>query len=138
VRQFALFIEGDRQTWYFQGMNQEIPMNESCKLSEKHCIPCKGGVPPLKAEEIRRLSSQLEKGWTVVNNHHLEREYTFPDFQTALDFTNHIGRIAEEEAHHPDIALSWGRVKITLWTHKIDGLSESDFILAAKCDKLNK
>jgi 4a-hydroxytetrahydrobiopterin dehydratase len=73
--------------------------------------------------------------WTVVHTHHLEREYKFPDFKTALDFTNKVGAIAEEQGHHPDIYVAWGKVRVTIWTHKIDGLTESDFILAAKIDK---
>lgn len=111
-------------------------MNQSCKLSDKHCIPCQGGMPPLKGEELHRLVSQLDGGWKVVDEHHLKKEFLFPDFQTALDFTNKIGALAEDEGHHPDIYLAWGKVIITLWTHKIDGLSESDFILAAKCNNI--
>lgn len=104
-------------------------------LSEKHCIPCKGGVPPLKGEELQVLYRQLANGWKIVDEHHLEKEYVFKNFRDGLAFVNRIGEIAEQEGHHPDLALSWGKVKITTWTHKIDGLSESDFILAAKCDK---
>ncbi|MBW3564810.1 MAG: 4a-hydroxytetrahydrobiopterin dehydratase [Acidobacteria bacterium] len=104
-------------------------------LAEKHCIPCRGGVPVLTAEEIAPLLEQLEAGWTVIDDHHLEKEWVFSDFATALAFTNRAGAIAEEEGHHPDIELGWGRVKVTIWTHKIDGLTESDFILAAKIDK---
>ena len=105
-------------------------------LAEKTCVPCRGGIPPLSAEEIRPLQAQV-KDWTVVHNHHLEREYKFPDFKTALDFTNKVGAIAEEQGHHPDIYVAWGKVRVTIWTHKIDGLTESDFILAAKIDKGN-
>jgi 4a-hydroxytetrahydrobiopterin dehydratase len=103
-------------------------------LADKTCVPCRGGIPPLSAEEIWPLQAQV-KDWTVVNNHHLEREYTFPDFKTALAFTNKVGAIAEEQGHHPDIFVAWGKVRVTIWTHKIDGLTESDFILAAKIDK---
>lgn len=106
----------------------------SCKLSNKKCIPCHGGMPPLQEEELRRLLPLLDKGWKLIHDHHLEKEYVFKNFQEALDFTNRVGAIAEEEGHHPDILLTYGKVKIQLWTHKIDGLSESDFILAAKCD----
>jgi len=105
------------------------------KLAEKTCIPCRGGVPPLTPDEIRPLLEQV-RDWTVVNNHHIEREFKFRDFKTALDFVNKIGAIAEEQAHHPDIALAWGKVGVRIWTHKIDGLTESDFILAAKIDRL--
>ncbi len=111
-------------------------MDQQCELSKKNCIPCKGGVPPLKGDELKKLFTQLKNGWKIVNEHHLEKEYTFPNFQKALDFTNKVGAIAESEGHHPDIHLSWGKVKIILWTHKIDGLTESDFILAAKCDEI--
>ncbi|MBX9745176.1 MAG: 4a-hydroxytetrahydrobiopterin dehydratase [Chlamydiales bacterium] len=111
-------------------------MNSHCDLSKKHCIPCKGEIPPLKGEPLLQLLRQLDEGWKVSDEHHLEKDYLFKNFQEALDFTNNIGKIAEQERHHPDIFLSYGKVKIQLWTHKIDGLSESDFILAAKYDKL--
>lgn len=106
------------------------------ELAKKHCVPCRGGLPPLKGSEIDPLRKQLEGGWRVVGEHHLEREFTFKDFREAISFTNKVGGLAEEEGHHPDIYLAWGKVKITLWTHKIDGLSESDFILASKIDLL--
>jgi len=104
-------------------------------ISEKSCVPCKGGVPPLDEAEIARLAPSLTPEWKVIANHHLEREYPFPDFKTALEFTNRIGAIAEAEGHHPDIHLAWGSVKLEIWSHKIDGLTESDFILAAKIEK---
>ena len=103
-------------------------------LASKDCVPCKGGVPPLAGAELEALEKQLDPGWQVVDGHHLEKEYRFPDFRTALAFTNRVGELAEAEGHHPDLFLAWGRVRITLWTHKIDGLTESDFILAAKAD----
>jgi len=105
------------------------------ELAEKQCVPCRGGVPPLKGAELESLARQVP-GWNVVNEHHLTRSYTFPDFRTALDFVNRVGEIAEKEGHHPDIFLAWGKVDITIWTHKIDGLTESDFILAAKIERL--
>jgi 4a-hydroxytetrahydrobiopterin dehydratase len=105
------------------------------ELAEKSCIPCRGGIPPLTAEEIRPLEAQVRE-WTVVNRHHLERKFTFSDFKTALDFVNKVGALAENQGHHPDILLAWGKVGITIWTHKIDGLTESDFILAAKIDRI--
>ena len=108
----------------------------NCDLSKKHCVPCKGGVLPLKGEPLAKLQRELGGGWTVIDEHHLEKSYAFKDFREALAFTNKVGALAEEEGHHPDIHLSWGKVKIQLWTHKIDGLTESDFILAAKCDAL--
>ena len=105
-------------------------------LADKHCIPCEGGVPPLTAEQIEALRPQLEAAWRVVDGHHLEREFDYDDFAKALAFTNAVGELAEEEGHHPDIFLAWGKVKLTIFTHKIDGLSEADFILAAKVDRL--
>jgi 4a-hydroxytetrahydrobiopterin dehydratase len=104
-------------------------------LSEKHCVPCRGGVSPLQGEELERLERQLP-GWQVVGGHHLLKSFTFPDFRTALDFVDKAGAIAEEQGHHPDLLLSWGKVEVKTWTHKIDGLTESDFILAAKIDLL--
>ena len=105
-------------------------------LAARQCVPCKGGVPPLKGTQLRTLYEQLDKGWKVIDDHHLEKEYRFANFREALDFTNQVGELAEEQGHHPDIELSWGRVKLLVWTHKIDGLSESDFIWAAKADRL--
>lgn len=104
------------------------------ELAQKSCVPCRGGVPPLSGEELRRLEQQLP-AWKVVDGHHLRREYRFADFATALAFVNRIGAIAEHEGHHPDIELGWGRVAVTTFTHKIDGLTESDFILAAKIEQ---
>ncbi len=104
-------------------------------LAQKTCIPCSGGVPALKGEALKDLQKQLQEDWRVVNEHHLQREYQFEDFRQALAFTNRIGEIAETENHHPDIYLGWGRVEVKIYTHKIDGLTESDFILAAKFDE---
>jgi 4a-hydroxytetrahydrobiopterin dehydratase len=104
-------------------------------LAAKQCVACRGGVPPLKGEALETLRRQLPQ-WTVIDEHHLTREFAFPDFRKALDFTVKVGELAEEQWHHPDILLSWGKVAITIWTHKIDGLTESDFILAAKIDQL--
>ena len=105
-------------------------------LHEKKCIPCEGGVPPLNSEEIKPLISQLGDGWEVVEQHHLQRTWGFEDFATALQFVNDAGEICEQEFHHADFELGWGRVKVMIWTHKIDGLTESDFILASKMDQL--
>ena len=104
-------------------------------LANKHCVPCRGGVPPLAGAALDDLKAQLV-GWEVVREHHLEKTFTFPDFQKALVFVNRAGAIAEQEGHHPDFHLSWGKVGVELWTHKIDGLTESDFILAAKIDQI--
>jgi 4a-hydroxytetrahydrobiopterin dehydratase len=105
------------------------------ELAAKQCVPCKGGTPPLAGKELEELLAQLgPNGWRVVDGHHLEKSYKFPDFVQALAFVNRVGAVAEEQGHHPDIALGWGKVTITTWTHKIDGLTESDFVLAAKAD----
>jgi 4a-hydroxytetrahydrobiopterin dehydratase len=108
-------------------------MNE---LASKECVPCKGGVPPLKADALKELHKKLGNGWQVINEHHLEKEFSFKNFRDALAFTNKVGELAEKNNHHPDIFLTWGKVKTTLWTHKIDGLTESDFVLAAKIEEL--
>ncbi|HEY0590532.1 MAG TPA: 4a-hydroxytetrahydrobiopterin dehydratase [Thermoanaerobaculia bacterium] len=104
-------------------------------LASLKCIPCRGGVPPMQEPDISRYQERLGGGWEVVRGHHLRKELRFRDFAEALAFTNRVGAIAEEQGHHPDIELSWGKVVVTIWTHKIDGLTESDFVLAAKIDK---
>jgi 4a-hydroxytetrahydrobiopterin dehydratase len=106
-------------------------------LAEKHCVPCRGGVPPLSGEELEKMMAQVP-GWDVVDGHHLNRTFVFPDFRTALDFVNRVGAVAEQEGHHPDLYLAWGKVGVKIWTHKIDGLTESDFILAAKIESLHQ
>lgn len=104
-------------------------------LADKSCIPCRGGVPRLSASEIAGLRSQVPD-WDVVDEHHLVRLFKFPDFRSALGFVNKVGELAEEQGHHPDILLGWGKAEITTWTHAVNGLTESDFILAAKIDRL--
>ena len=104
-------------------------------LAKKTCIPCKGGVPPLKGTKLDELLEKLKNDWKIIKEHHLEKEYSFKNFKEALSFTNKVGELAENQSHHPDIFLAWGKVKLTIWTHKIDGLTESDFIFAAKADK---
>ena len=105
-------------------------------LAQQECIPCEGGVPALQGDEIVRYQKQLASDWQVIDAHHLLKEYQFKNFVEALAFTNQVGQVAEAEGHHPDIALAWGKVGIKIWTHKIDGLSVSDFILAAKIDRI--
>ena len=105
-------------------------------LIKKNCIPCKKGTPSLKGTDLIKYFKELATGWQVIAEHHIEKTYLFKNFQEALLFTNKVGALAEEEGHHPDIYLSYGKVEIKLYTHKIDGLSENDFILATKCDKL--
>ena len=107
------------------------------ELAAKTCVPCRGGVPPLKGEELANLQRQVE-GWDVIEEHHITKTFHFPDFRKALAFVNKVGDLAEEQGHHPDIYLTWGKVEIKTWTHKIDGLTESDFILAAKIDELGR
>jgi 4a-hydroxytetrahydrobiopterin dehydratase len=106
------------------------------ELASKKCVPCKGGVAPLEGDELQALHAKLGRGWKIVGEHHLVKDYRFSNFREALDFTNRVGEMAEEEGHHPDIELSWGKVRLLVWTHKIDGLTESDFIWAAKADQL--
>ncbi len=104
-------------------------------LARKECVPCKGEVPPLKGDELNRLSEQVE-GWDVIEEHHLSKTYKFHNFLKALEFVNKVGSISEQQGHHPNIFLTWGKARIETWTHKIDGLTESDFILAAKIDEI--
>lgn len=103
-------------------------------LANKKCVPCTVGTPPLKGKELQTYFQQLEDGWELIEEKRIEKTYKFKDFKGALAFVNDLGKIAEEEGHHPDIELAWGKVKVILWTHKIHGLSESDFVMAAKCD----
>ena len=104
-------------------------------LAEKSCVPCKGGTPPLKGKALADLHREIPE-WEVVNEHHIKRTFKFPDFVKALAFVNKVGEIAEKEGHHPDILLGWGKAEVTTWTHSVDGLTESDFILAAKVDRI--
>ncbi len=111
-------------------------MGGNRELAARECVPCKGGVPPLKGEEIGALLQRIGGGWQVIDEHHLEKEFRFKDFRQALDFTNRVGTMAEEQFHHPDLYLAWGCVRVVIWTHKIDGLTESDFVFAAKTEEL--
>ena len=104
------------------------------QLTQKSCVPCEGGVDPIKGEKLREYSQFIDEDWSIVEEHHLIREFEFEDFRGALAFTNRVGELAEEEGHHPDILLSYGKAVVTIWTHAIDGISENDFILAAKID----
>jgi 4a-hydroxytetrahydrobiopterin dehydratase len=110
----------------------------SAALANEKCIPCQGGVPRLKGSELAALHRELGGNWQVVDEHHLKKEFGFRDFAEALAFTNRIGAVAEKEGHHPDILLAWGKVGVTIWTHKIDGLTRSDFVLAAKIETLQR
>ncbi len=110
-------------------------MTTMCDLADGHCVPCCGGVPPLTGEALDGFMQRLGDDWTLVDAHHLERAYAFKDFRSALAFTNAVGAIAEAEGHHPELVTTWGRVTVRIWTHKVDGLTTSDFVLAAKADR---
>ncbi len=105
------------------------------ELASKNCVPCRGGVPPLKGEPLASLQKQVP-GWNVIEEHHITKTFKFPNFRKALEFVNRVGELAEQQGHHPDIFLTWGKAEITLWTHAINGLTESDFIMAAKIDQV--
>ena len=104
-------------------------------LSVKKCEPCKGGIPKLTGDEAKVYLTGISN-WSLTEDHHIEKTFLFPDFKHALQFVNQVGEISEEENHHPEMILSWGKVIVSIWTHKIDGLHENDFILAAKIDEL--
>jgi 4a-hydroxytetrahydrobiopterin dehydratase len=104
-------------------------------LSARKCEPCQGNIPALEMSKQIELLSQLNN-WEIINSHHLSKNLTFPNFLTALEFVNKVGLLAEQQGHHPDIYLTWGKLRIEIWTHKIDGLTEADFILAAKIDQI--
>lgn len=106
------------------------------RLAGLRCVPCRGDTPPLHGDALEALIGELGGDWRVVEGHHLEKEYRFANFREALAFTNAVGALAEEQDHHPDIHLAWGRVRLEIWTHRIGGLTESDFVLAAKADAL--
>ena len=104
-------------------------------LAAKTCVPCRGDVPPLKGKELSSLAAQVPE-WEVVEEHHLRRRFRFKNFRESLGFVNRVGELAEEQGHHPDVTFGWGYAEVTVWTHKIDGLTESDFVFAAKVDAL--
>ena len=104
------------------------------ELASKNCVPCKGGVPPLAGKELEALAKQVPE-WKVLDGHHITRAFKFKNFVDALAFVNKVGALAEQQGHHPDIFLAWGKAEVTTWTHSINGLTESDFILAAKIDQ---
>jgi len=108
----------------------------ACRLADRDCVPCKGGIPPLTGAALAALVRELNHGWEAADEQHLTKEFRFKNFRAALDFTNAIGELAEKVGHHPELQLGWGHVRVELWTHKIDGLSEADFVLAAKIEAL--
>jgi 4a-hydroxytetrahydrobiopterin dehydratase len=105
-------------------------------LAERHCVPCEGGTPALTAEQVEPLLAEVA-GWTLLDGKKLTRTFRFPDFVGAVAFVNELTPVAEAEGHHPDLTVKWGEVGVELWTHSIGGLSENDFILAAKIDRLS-
>ena len=114
----------------------QVSRTKECPLKQRRCVPCQAGVKPLKGVSVTRLLEQLHDGWAVVDGHHLEKGFAFKDFRGALAFVNGVGELAEAQGHHPSIYLEWGHVRVTIWTHKIDGLTENDFIFAAKTDAI--
>jgi 4a-hydroxytetrahydrobiopterin dehydratase len=127
VEAFRHRVDRDAFAAYIGGVRLE-----RSALANEKCVPCRGGVPALHGEALQALARELGGGWEIIDEHHLEKTFMFPDFAQALAFTNRVGAIAEEQGHHPDIYLAWGKVRVTIWTHKIDGLTRSDFVLAAK------
>lgn len=105
------------------------------ELADRKCVPCRGGVPPLESDRISVLLGQLGDDWTLNEHGHLERTWKFADFAGALAFANSVGAIADAEDHHPDIYLRWGACRVEIWTHKIGGLTDSDFYFAAKVSR---
>ncbi len=109
---------------------------DSNELQSKSCVPCRGGVAPLTEEEARRTSEAVPAWALLQNATRLVRRFEFRDFKAAMEFINRVADLAEEEGHHPDFEIHWNKVELTLWTHKIGGLHENDFIMAAKIDRL--
>jgi 4a-hydroxytetrahydrobiopterin dehydratase len=105
-------------------------------LADKNCTPCRAGAVPLAGIALDTLLAELDGGWAVVDEHHLSKSFALADFAEGLALVNQIGEIAEEQAHHPDLYLAWGQVRVDVWSHSIDGLTESDFILCAKIDRM--
>lgn len=109
----------------------------SSQLAKKECKPCDGGTPALKGEALKQMQSSLGGNWKVLDEQRLEKQFKFPDFRHALEFVNRVGEVAEEQNHHPDIYFTYGAARIQIWTHSVQGLTESDFVLAAKIDELD-
>lgn len=107
-------------------------------LAQRHCEPCHGGTPRIQGAELQRFMDRLGPPWELRDGHHLEGDFSFSDFMGALRFTNRLGALAEAEGHHPEVTVTWGRATVRIWTHAIDGLSENDFILAAKAGGLGE
>jgi len=105
-------------------------------LSNKKCTPCEGDVPPLSAGQVKEYKKYIKDDWAVSEDNKLSKEYLFVNYRHTMDFVNNVAKLAEKEGHHPVMHIFYSRVTIELWTHAINGLSENDFILAAKIDKL--
>src|SRR3989344_7962667 len=106
-------------------------------LSDKKCVACEGGTPPLEAEKVKECMAELAGGWDIIDGKKIKKEFKFEDFKEAMAFVNKVAEIAESEGHHPDIHIFYNKVEIELWTHAVGGLSENDFIMAAKIDGLD-
>ena len=104
-------------------------------LADKNCVPSRNNTPPMNKEKAHEMLGQLDGGWNLPRDGHIEKRYKFNNFARALDFANKIGAIAETQDHHPDLYLAWGKCRVEIWTHLINGLTESDFVLAAKSDR---
>ena len=104
-------------------------------LADQKCVPCRGGVPPMEPARADALLRELDEGWRLNAEGHLEREYRVRDFAEAMALANKVAEVAEQEGHHPDLRIAWGRCAVEIWTHKIKGLTESDFFFAAKADR---
>jgi 4a-hydroxytetrahydrobiopterin dehydratase len=104
-------------------------------LADQSCVPCRGGVPPMDETRAKEFLRELEDGWRLNTGGHLEREYRLQNFMDAMDLANKLADVAEQEGHHPDLYIAWGKCKVEIWTHKIKGLTESDFYFAAKADR---
>lgn len=105
-------------------------------IQESECQPCTQAVLPITGDDLTPLLAKISPKWRLIDDHHIENDYTFKDFRAALDFANRVGQIAEELNHHPDLHVSWGKVRVTTWTHKVNGLTQGDFALAARIDTL--
>ncbi|HXW54046.1 MAG TPA: 4a-hydroxytetrahydrobiopterin dehydratase [Myxococcota bacterium] len=115
-------------------MNNE--KNEKIDLAREQCIPCQGGVPPMSIIEAQKMLPSLNEGWSVNSAGHLERVFLVRNFVEALNLANSLGKVAEDNGHHPDLLVSYGKLRAEIWTHKIGGLSRADFVLAAKFDEV--
>ena len=111
-------------------------MSNDCSLADRTCEPCRGGIPPMTPQEAETMLNKLDGGWILNGAGHLECSFVFPDFLSSLNFANQVGAVAEDAGHHPNLLVAWGKCAVEIWTHKIDGLAEADFILAAKTSRI--